>query len=372
MKKNFSAFVALLSLPAIAVLGQTGSPSATQDSLQPKNAAVPNVSFKGYAEGYLGLDGNKPNGQNRPLLYNFGRDREFSLNLAFVEIAGGNENLRFKFTPAFGSYMQANYAAEPEGFRFIFEANAGIRLNAKRNIWLDAGVLPSPFGYEGAVNLLQNNLTRSLAAENSPYYLSGARVSLPLTGKTQLNLFVVNGWQNIRETNLAKSYIAQVQHQATDRLLLNYSGYVGNERKNTDSTLGTAYRSFHDFYASYKATDRLSLVALFDFGTQNGYTGKTQFWHTAHLTARVHLHQKLSLSFRGEYYSDPKQAIVVLPQTDATLYGGSAGLNYGIADQVLLRIESRLLGASKDVFADADGKPSSSYLFNTAALSVYF
>ena len=354
------------------VFAQTGSPSAASDSLEPKTSAVPKVSFKGYVEGYMAIDQNRPAGQNRPLFYNFNRERELTVNLAFVEIAGSTENLRFKFTPAFGTYMQANYAAEPEGFRYLFETNAGVRLNAKRSIWLDAGVLPSPFGFEGAVNLLQNNLTRSLSGENSPYYLSGARLSFPLGSRTMVNLFVVNGWQNIRETNRDKSFAVQVQHQVSEQLLLNYTGYVGNERANTDSTPGTAYRSFHDFYATYKATDRLSLVALFDFGTQNGYADKTSFWHTANVTARIKLHAKLSASLRAEYYSDPKRVLVFLPEEDATLTGGSAGLNYGITDQVLLRVESRILTAGKDVFADAKGMPSKTYVFNTAALSVYF
>ena len=360
------------TLTSLSARAQTGSPSVEQDSLALKPSPTSAIVLKGYAEGYISVDGNKPAGMNRPLLYNFSRDREFSLNLAFVEISHQHGDLRFKFTPAFGGYMQANYAAEPEGFRYIFEANAGVRLSAKHNLWLDAGVLPSPYGYEGAVNLLQNNLSRSLSAENSPYYITGARLSAPLGTKVQLNVFAINGWQNIRETNRAKSFAAQIQYQATSTLLLNYSAYLGDERATLDSTKGKAYRSFHDFYAKYSPSDRLNLVALFDFGTQNGYSASTKLWHTANITARIKLMQKLSLSLRAEYYSDPKQAIVALPMQDASLYGASVGLNYGITDQVLLRVESRLLNSDKRVFVSNTGKPSDSYLFNTASLAVYF
>jgi len=357
---------------SLGAFAQTGSPSVAKDSLELKPSPTAAIVLKGYVEGYIGLDVNKPAGMTRPLLYNFNRDREFALNLAFVEVSHQQDDLRFKFTPAFGSYMQANYAAEPEGFRYIFEANAGLRLSAKHNLWLDAGVLPSPFGYEGAVNLLQNNLSRSLSAENSPYYLTGARLSAPLGRKVQLNVFAINGWQNIRETNTAKSFAAQIQYQANENLLFNSSTYLCDERASKDTTSGTACRSFHDLYAKYSPSDRLSLVALFDLGTQNGYSSSTKFWHTANITARYKLLEKLSVSLRAEYYSDPNQAIIPLPKMDASLFGGSFGLNYGILDKILLRIETRILSSNKDIFVSDSGTPTSTYLFNTASLAAYF
>lgn len=43
--------------------------------------------------------------------------------------------------------------------------------------WLDAGIYPSHIGLESAVGKDNRTLTRSLAAENSPYYESGARIT---------------------------------------------------------------------------------------------------------------------------------------------------------------------------------------------------
>ncbi len=47
------------------------------------------------------------------------------------------------------TYFEANYAAEPVGLRQLFEASVGLKLATTREIWLDAGVLLSPYGCEG-------------------------------------------------------------------------------------------------------------------------------------------------------------------------------------------------------------------------------
>jgi hypothetical protein len=49
----------------------------------------------------------------------------------------------------------------------IYEANVGISLNKKNNLWVDAGVMPSHIGFESAISMDNWYLTRSLLAENS-------------------------------------------------------------------------------------------------------------------------------------------------------------------------------------------------------------
>ena len=44
---------------------------------------------------------------------------------------------------AVGTYMNANYAAEPGVLKNIYEANAGVKISNNKNIWVDAGILPS-------------------------------------------------------------------------------------------------------------------------------------------------------------------------------------------------------------------------------------
>ncbi|OQW43057.1 MAG: hypothetical protein A4S08_10190 [Proteobacteria bacterium SG_bin4] len=73
--------------------------------------------------------------------------------------------------------MNANYAAEPGILGNLYEGNVGLKLSGSNNLWLDIGVFPSHIGFESAVGKDNWTLTRSLVAENTPYFESGAKIS---------------------------------------------------------------------------------------------------------------------------------------------------------------------------------------------------
>jgi hypothetical protein len=66
-----------------------------------------------------------------------------------------------------GTDSNDHYANEPGLLKNIYEANVGISLNKKNNLWVDAGVMPSHIGFESAISMDNWYLTRSLLAENS-------------------------------------------------------------------------------------------------------------------------------------------------------------------------------------------------------------
>lgn len=62
--------------------------------------------------------------------------------------------------------------------------------------------MPSHLGFESAVGIDCWNLTRSILAENSPYYETG--IKLNYTNKKQdlyIAFHLLNGWQKIAITN---------------------------------------------------------------------------------------------------------------------------------------------------------------------------
>ena len=76
-----------------------------------------------------------------------------------------------------GNYAQYNLSAETNWAQFIYNANIGIKLSKKNNLWLDAGLMPSHIGAESAISDDCWSLTRSLSAENSPYYETGIKLN---------------------------------------------------------------------------------------------------------------------------------------------------------------------------------------------------
>jgi len=345
-----------------------------QDSL--RSSGTPRLHVSGYAEAYIGLDDPAPQEANRPYLFSTNRHNEFSVNVAYINVMAETERTRGCLKLGTGTYFAANYTAEPEWARTVLEATIGVRLMPQHKVWLDVGVLPSPFGYEGALSLDQLNLTRSLSAENSPYYLSGARLSGRF-GRVSAALFAVNGWQNIQETNTNKSFALQLQYTPSQTWLVNLSTYYGDLPSQADNN---RRQFFSDFYVAFTPNSRFQAVGLVDVGLQQQTpTGAlTQAtWYTANLTARYWLFEKLGLGARAEYFADADQAVVV-PQTAET-YGvrafrtaaGSLNLDWRPAPSLLLRLEGRYLFSSQgDVFLNNAGQPVANYGMLTASLAV--
>jgi len=130
----------------------------------------PPVQLSAYIETYYGYDFSNPDDHNRPdFLYSYDRHNEVNINLAYIQAAYLNDGVRGTFALMTGTYAAANLAAEPGIARNIFEANAGVKISKKKNVWVDAGVFASHIGFESAVGAKCWTMTRSILADNSPY-----------------------------------------------------------------------------------------------------------------------------------------------------------------------------------------------------------
>ena len=157
------------------------------------------IEISGYAEIYYAYDFNKPsNHELSGFLYNHKRHNEVNVNLAFIKAAYADQQNRANLAMMIGNYAQYNLAAEPNWAQFVFEANLGFRISNKHNLWVDAGILPSHIGFESAVGADCATLTRSLLAENTPYFESGAK--LTYTSKSEklfISVLYLNGWHKL-------------------------------------------------------------------------------------------------------------------------------------------------------------------------------
>jgi hypothetical protein len=157
--------------------------------------------FSGYAEMYYSFDFCNPDNHEKPFfLYNHKRHNEFNVNLMYAKAAYTSKNIRGNAAIMTGNYAQYNLAAEPQLMQMIYEANIGVKLSAKNNIWLDAGIMPSHIGFESAVAADCWTPSRSLCAENSPYFETGIKFST--TNKKEnftASFLILNGWQRIQK-----------------------------------------------------------------------------------------------------------------------------------------------------------------------------
>lgn len=171
-----------------------------QGNFAQSEAASGSLSLSAYIETYYTYDFGNPPDQTRPDFFcSYLPHNEVNLNLGFVKASYETGRVRANLALMAGTYANANLSEEPGVLKNIFEANAGLRLSKNKNLWIDGGIFPSHIGFESAVGIDCRNLTRSLLADNSPYYESGIKLSYSSDNdKWFLSGLVLNGWQRIQ------------------------------------------------------------------------------------------------------------------------------------------------------------------------------
>lgn len=354
----------LLVLAAVAVC----SNSNAQDS---SKAAV---TFSGYAEAYYTYDFNKPSDNNRPgFIYSHNRHNEFNLNLGFVKAAYVSDKVRANVALAAGTYMNANYSAEPGVLKNIFEANAGFKVSKKKNIWIDAGIMPSHIGFESAVNKDCWTVTRSILADNSPYFEAGAKITYTSdNGKLLLSGMALNGWQRITRVdgNSLMSWGTQVQYRPSAKVLLNYSTFIGTDKPDSARQL----RVFHNLYSIINVSDKTGIILGFDIGTEEkpGNASGMNTWYSPVLILKQSLGSNWTLAGRIEYYNDKSGVIIPVSTVNGfKTMGYSLNFDYAPAQNILVRIEGRLLHSKDKIFVKGN-EATAANSFITGSVAVGF
>ncbi|MDB5207926.1 MAG: porin [Flavisolibacter sp.] len=348
MKKIRMSAALLLSMTATA-----------QDTTSNTKHQTPNsLTFSGYVEGYYSYDLNKPENNTRPgFLYNFNRHNEFAVNLAFVKGGYATERVRANLAIGVGTYMNANYAAESGTIKNSYEANAGYKLSAKNNLWLDIGVLPSHMGFESAVGKDNWTLTRSMLAENSPYFQGGARLSYTTdNAKLLVSGYVLNGWQRITrvEGNSLLSYGTQVYFKPSTKVTLNYSTFLGTDKPDA----ARLWRYFHNLYGVFQFTDKVGFTAGFDFGSEQKAVNSddNNTWYSPVGILRITSSPKWAIALRGEYYNDENGVIISTGTPNGfKTSSGSINIDYLPQPKVALRLEGRTFNSKDDIFVKGGG-----------------
>jgi len=148
MKSRYKWLIALLLI--VSELSVSHRAKALTDTR--KDTTISPLSFSGYIGAYYGQDINKSAAHTRPgFIYSHNTTGEFAVNLAYLRASYQTQNVRANIALAAGSYMNANYAAENGVLKNIYEADAGVKISKKSDLWIDAGILPCHIGFESAV-----------------------------------------------------------------------------------------------------------------------------------------------------------------------------------------------------------------------------
>lgn len=334
------------------------------------------LKISGYLETYYVYDFGNPSDHNRPdFLYSFNRHNEVNLNFGFIQAEYDNDKVRGKLALMTGTYANANLAAEPGVLKNIFEANAGVKISKTKNLWVDAGIFASHIGFESAIGADCWNMTRSILAENSPYYLSGAKISYTSDDdRWFLSGLILNGWQRIQRVpgNQTPAFGHQITWTPNEKITLNSSSFIGSDTP--DSTRQMRY--FHNFYGQFQFNEKFGLIAGFDIGAEQKGKGGSEYntWYSPVLIARYTPTEKLAFAARAEYYSDQGEVIVSTGTPNGfQTFGYSINMDVRVMENVLWRLEARTFNSRRDnIFLDRNQNAVDNNYFAGTSLSIAF
>lgn len=331
-------------------------------------------TFSGYLETYFSYDFGNPDNHVRPgFVYSHNKHNELNLNLGVVKANYSTEKVRANFALMAGTYPEYNLAAEQALLKNVFEGNVGVKISKNSNLWVEAGIMQSHIGFESAIGKDCVNLTRSILADNSPYYETGLKIGYTSPSeKWYLSAMYLNGWQRIKKIdgNQTPSIGTQVTFKPSVKTTLNWSTYIGNEQPD----FVRKWRYFNNFYGQFKMSDKTMLTGGFDIGAQQTAKESSNYdvWYSPVLIAQYKPTTKVQLGFRGEYYQDDKGVIIVSGTPNGfKTFGFSANFDYFIANNIMFRLEARNLNSKEEVFLK-NGNPTNQNTFLTTALAISF
>lgn len=333
------------------ILGAPGMLCAQESEADSTKAK--HIRFSAFVDVYYAYDLGHPRDDERPqFLYQYDRHNEVDLNLGLVRADYEKDRVRAAFSLMEGTYAQANLMHEPELLRNVYEARVGMKVSRTHDLWLDAGIFTSHIGMESAVAVDNWALTRSIIAENTPYYMSGAKLTWKPTARWELAAVLMNGWQRIRRVQNETPCIGtQVLFTPRKGVQLNWSTFGGSD---TPDTLGY-YRVFNNFWFSHEL-EKWGYRCGADVGLQENATGGWDMWGGALAVLRRKFGQQHAAVARAEYYADPDQVMITTTTPHGlTTVGYSLGVETTIAPEAVIRLEARTFHGVDPVFTSTHG-----------------
>ncbi len=272
------------SVIAAILCGAIGTPGAGH--AQADSAATPwyqSVQLDGFLETSYSYNFNRPDSRTNTLrVFDFD-DQSFKLDvfeLVAQRPASKPRESGFRADVVCGSSVPRVSAAVG-----LFRDDAGIAgdLDLQQayasyvaplgsGLRIDVGKFITPFGAEviEGYDGWNDNATRSfLFGYAIPFTHTGGRLSYAFSSRVGATVLVVNGWDDARDDNRAKSVGGQLALTPLDPLVLVVGAMIGPERPDNDSDP----RSLLDATATWKASGGWTFAANGDWGAERNALG---------------------------------------------------------------------------------------------------
>ena len=322
------------------------------------------TTFSGFIESYYSYDFNENLATAKlPFMYNYNRHNEFNINIGLLRAKVEYENAYASLALHSGTYVEDNYANEK--IKYLNEAYVGLYLDPSKKQSVEVGILPSYIGFESATTASNLTLTRSILAENSPYFMTGVKYNYKPSDQWNFAVLLTNGWQRINkpQKDVAPSFGSQIVYKSNPNSTLNWSTFMGKEFNGIDFTM----RYFSNLYFDKKWNDKWRTIFGFDYGLQDlsSTNNQSASWLSPVIMTQYAINVKWQTAFRAEYYQDEKNLIIATNDEFKTL-GFSLNFDYLPNSKVKLRTEARYFDSKPAIFVKGSNFVNSNFFCTTS------
>jgi Putative beta-barrel porin-2, OmpL-like. bbp2 len=306
------------------------------------------IIFDGFIDSYYSYDFMRPKNNERLYTTQAVRHNEPSINLAYLGAKYSDSKFRGRLAFQGGNSVVANTLYEPNpDLGVIQEAYLGIRVS--ENAWIDAGVYLGHIGMESWISKNNFTYTRSLLLDYVPYYSTGLRYVNDISSDTHFEFHLMEGWQNISETNSSKSFGFQFK-KIINEFTLSYNNYFGDERVIPGQE--NRFRTYHNFIVEMTISDRFKWQGSLDFGTQAQQKNSgVDAWQASAISFQYKLSPKSYLAWRAENYLDSHQSNVQTGTKNGfQVLGSSVNYDYHFDNNTLWRTEFKTLQSKDKIY----------------------
>jgi hypothetical protein len=229
------------------------------------------------------------------------------------------------------------------------------------DLQLKAGKFVTPLGAEVIEPWSNPNISRSLAFSWAiPLTHTGASASYTFGPMASLMLGVVNGWDNVVDSNDGKSVLGSVAITPVEQFALLINGIYGAEQPDR----GDSKRGVADIVATIKPIDNFAIILNYDYGNESdlGVGGNAE-WNAFAGILSYDLVDVLPVpvgfAFRGEFFDDSDG--VRLPTPGGEGFGNyqnawevTGTLKVVLAEGLMFRTEYRYDASHRSLFEKHD------------------
>jgi len=323
------------------------------------------IQFSGFVDTYYSLnfghpapEGTTDTAGNQPIrAFDIQADK-FSLNLvelAFQKAPTAQTPVGFRIDLDFGPGASIVNLAEPDGgtaSQNIEQAYVTYVAPLGKGLTIDMGKFVTWMGYEVIESKDNWNYSRGILFTWAiPFYHAGLRLTLPVTDTLSVAVMGVNGWNNVTSNNAGKDVGAEIVFTGIPKVSLVANGIWGSFGVDGNR------RDVYDFIATITPTDKLSIAANADYGTQD--VGNSS-WYGVAGYLRYAFTDAVATALRAEWYKDQDGTTTGIAQTlgEVTVTG-----EWKIAKALLTRLEFRRDWSNQLQFYNGNG-PLSAGGFN--------